>query len=53
MNCPQGSNHAFGACDVVDCVVVQECAGEATLRAVGFNVRVTEPEGSAELTVVL
>ena len=38
---------------MVDGVVVQERAGEATLLAVAFDVRVTEPEGTARLTVVL
>lgn len=52
-NCPRGPNRAFGDCDVIDGVVVQERAGEATPLAVGINVRVTEPEGVAELTVVV
>ncbi|WP_425601406.1 DUF7261 family protein [Halobaculum magnesiiphilum] len=52
-NCPRGPNRAFGDCEAIDGVVVQERAGEATLLAVGFDVRVTEPEGSSELTVVL
>mgnify|MGYP000058946231 CR=1 FL=1 len=52
-NCPGGPNRAFGACDVIEGVVVQERAGEATPLAVAFDVRVTEPEGTARLTVVL
>ncbi|MFC6787267.1 hypothetical protein ACFQFH_15765 [Halobaculum halobium] len=52
-NCPRGPNRAFGACEAVDGVVVQERAGETTLLAVGFDVRVTEPEGSASMTAVL
>jgi len=51
-NCPDGPNRAFGACDVVDGVVVQERAGEVTLLAIAFDVRVTEPEGTTRLTVV-
>ncbi|QZY00445.1 DUF7261 family protein [Halobaculum rubrum] len=52
-NCPDGPNRAFGACDVVDGVVVQERAGEATLLAIAFDVRVTEQAGTTRLTVVL
>ncbi|WP_435064640.1 DUF7261 family protein [Halobaculum sp. EA56] len=52
-NCPRGPNRAFGDCGTVDGVVVQERAGETHLLAVGFDVTVAEPGGSAELTVVL
>ena len=52
-NCPRGPNRAFGDCDVIDGVVVQERAGEATLLAVALDVRVIDPEGVAELTVVV
>lgn len=52
-NCPRGPNRRFGPCDVVDGVVVQERAGETHLLAVAFGVSVTEPAGSAELTVIL
>jgi hypothetical protein len=53
VHCRRGPNRAFGGCDVIHGVAVQERAGEAALLVVGFDVRVTRPEGSAELTVVL
>ncbi|MFC7097697.1 DUF7261 family protein [Halobaculum marinum] len=52
-NCPRGPNRAFGDCAVDHGVVVQERAGETTLLAVAFDVTVTEPEGTARLTVVV
>ncbi|SHG40622.1 DUF7261 family protein [Halobaculum gomorrense] len=52
-NCPRGPNRAFGACEAIDGVVVQERAGETTPLAVGVDIRVTEPDGTAALTVVL
>ncbi|WP_284012361.1 DUF7261 family protein [Halobaculum litoreum] len=52
-HCPRGPNRAFGDCAVVDGVVVQERAGETTLLAVAFDVRVVDPEGTTDLTVLV
>ncbi|UIP00364.1 hypothetical protein Hbl1158_03055 [Halobaculum sp. CBA1158] len=51
--CPTGPNRAFGDCEVIEGVVVQDRAGEATPVAVGVDVRVVEPDGTTELTVVI
>lgn len=51
-NCPSGPNGQFGGCETLGGLVLQERAGEVTLLAVGFDVRVTEPRGVTELTVV-
>jgi hypothetical protein len=52
-HCPRGDGRAFGACDAIDGVVVQERAGETTVLAVAFAVTVTTPDGETTVTVVV
>lgn len=51
-SCPGGDGRAFGPCRVDDGVVVQERAGETTLVAVAFDVRVVRETGETRVTVV-
>jgi len=50
--CPKGPGRRFGSCDARDGVVVQERAGETTLLAVAFDVRVTTARGTYDATLV-
>ncbi|PSQ00961.1 hypothetical protein BRC94_04715 [Halobacteriales archaeon QS_5_70_17] len=52
-NCPRGPGRQFGDCRAVDGVVVQERAGETTVLAVAFDVRVTTDRGRREATLVV
>jgi hypothetical protein len=52
-HCPRGDGRAFGECDAIDGVVVQERAGETTVLAVAFEVSVTTPDGETTVTVVV
>lgn len=45
-DCPSGDGRAFGDCERIDGVVVQERDGETVVVAVAFRVRVTTPDGS-------
>lgn len=51
--CPRGPGRAFGPCQAHDGVVVQERAGETTVLAVAFDVRVERERGSQALTAVV
>lgn len=51
-NCSEGPNRQFGDCAVYDGVIVQNRAGEVHVLAVAFDVHVTEPRGTTDLTVV-
>jgi hypothetical protein len=51
--CPSGSGRAFGPCEATDGVVVQERAGETTVLAVAFDVRITHQRGETTLTLVV
>ncbi|QLG60270.1 DUF7261 family protein [Halorarum salinum] len=52
-NCPSGPNRQFGDCAEDDGVVTQERVDEVHLLAVGFDVTVTGPRGTNELTAIL
>jgi len=52
-HCPGGDGRAFGDCEAIDGVVVQERAGETTVLAVAFEVVVTTPDGETTVTVVV
>lgn len=52
-NCPRGAGRRFGPCRAVDGVVLQERAGETTVLAVGYDVRVTTSRGERRLTFVV
>lgn len=52
-HCPRGDGRAFGDCEAIGGVVVQERAGETTVLAVAFEVAVTTPEGETTVTVVV
>lgn len=52
-HCPRGPNRAFGSCEAIDGIVVQERAGETAIVAVGFDVHATTERGAGELTVVV
>lgn len=52
-HCPRGDGRAFGDCEAIDGVVVQERAGETTVLAVAFEVVVTTPDGETTVTVVV
>ncbi|MFD1512734.1 DUF7261 family protein [Halomarina rubra] len=51
-HCPRGDGRAFGTCEAVDGVVVQERAGETTVVAAAFDVRVTTDRGEYAATVI-
>lgn len=51
--CPSGPMRAFGPCDRVDNVVVQERAGETAILAAGFRLRVATADGRAAVDVVV
>jgi hypothetical protein len=51
--CPRGDGRWFGHCRSVDGVVVQERAGETTVLAVAYDVRITTPRGERALTFVV
>ncbi|MWG36915.1 DUF7261 family protein [Halomarina oriensis] len=52
-HCPGGSGRAFGPCEATDGVVLQERAGETTVVAVAFDVRVTTGRGAYDATMVV
>ena len=52
-HCPRGRGRVFGTCDASDGVVVQERAGETTVLAAAFDVRVTTDRGTYESTLVV
>jgi hypothetical protein len=52
-DCPRGELRRFGACIARDGVVVQERVGEWYVVAVALDVRVTAPERSTRVTVVV
>ncbi|MFC6951753.1 DUF7261 family protein [Halorubellus litoreus] len=52
-HCPGGDGRAFGDCEAIRGVVVQERAGETTVLAVAFEVTVTTPDGETTVEVVV
>lgn len=52
-NCPGGPDRDFGRCEVIDGVVVQNRAGGTHVLAVAFDLTVTAPDGSVDLTTVV
>jgi hypothetical protein len=46
VDCPSGNGRAFGDCERIGGVVVQDRDGETVVVAVAFRVRVTTPDGS-------
>lgn len=52
-HCPRGDGRAFGDCEALEGVVVQERAGETTVLAVAFEVAVTTPDGETTVVVVV
>lgn len=52
-SCPGGENRAFGPCEAIDGVVVQERADETVVVAAAFDIRVTREDGVTELVVVV
>lgn len=53
VDCPGGDGRAFGDCEVIDGVVVQERAGETVVVAVAFEVRVTGQDGAMQFDYVV
>ena len=51
--CPSGSNRAFGACAADGGVVVQDRAGEATVVAAAFRLRIVRPESTTDLALLV
>jgi hypothetical protein len=51
--CPRGDGRAFGPCEALGGVVVQERAGETAVVAVAFTLRVRSPRGATNATVVV
>lgn len=51
--CPRGDGRAFGDCLPDGGVVVQERAGETTVLAVAYDVRVTTGDGRHEFTFMI
>lgn len=49
-SCPDGPGRAFGPCEAVDGVVLQERAGRTHVVAIAVDVRVVMPEGTTEVT---
>lgn len=52
-HCPRGPNRAFGPCEVIAGIVVQERAGETAIVAVAFDVHATTDHGLGAMTVVI
>ena len=52
-HCPRGDGRRFGSCLAIDGVVVQERAGEMTVLAMAYEVRVTTPRSERDLTFVV
>ena len=52
-HCPRGGGREFGPCRATDGVVVQERAGETTVLAVAYDVRVTTPRSERQLTFLV
>lgn len=52
-HCPSGPNRAFGPCEAIDGIVVQERAGETAVVAVAFDVHATTERGVGEMTLVI
>ena len=52
-NCAGGPNRAFGSCEALDGIVVQERAGGTVVVAVAFDVHATTERGQAEMTTVI
>lgn len=48
--CPSGRGRAFGACDSIRGVVVQERAGETVVVAVALDVRVVAADGTTRVS---
>jgi hypothetical protein len=51
--CPRGDGRAFGPCEALSGVVVQERAGETAVVAVAFSLRVRSPRGTTNATLVV
>lgn len=52
-SCPGGPDRAFGPCEAIGGLVLQERAGEATLVAVAVDVRAVDARGWTEVTAVV
>ena len=52
-HCPSGDGRAFGACEAIDGVVVQERAGWTHVLAVAFDLRTTTERERTELSTVV
>jgi hypothetical protein len=50
--CPEGRGRDFGPCRAVGGIVLQERAGEATVVAAAFRIRIVSPAGSTTVTTV-
>ena len=53
VRCPTGRGRAFGECENMDGVVVQNRTGSTVVVAVAFDVRVTTPSGVTEFSRVI
>lgn len=51
--CPAGPKRAFGACESLGGVVVQERVGETHVLVVGLNVRATSEDRESQVTFVI
>lgn len=51
-NCPSDPMRAFGPCDAVGNVVVQERGGETAVLAAAFRLHVATPDGESTVAVV-
>lgn len=52
-HCPSGPDRAFGPCEAIDGIVLQERAGETAVVAVAFDVHATTERGRGEMTTVV
>jgi hypothetical protein len=51
--CPRGARRAFGPCEAVGGVVLQERGGETAVAYVALRLRVRSPEGRTDATLVV
>ncbi|MEF8779969.1 MAG: hypothetical protein V5A46_04765 [Haloferacaceae archaeon] len=51
--CPSGPMRDFGPCERAGNVVIQERAGETTILAAGYRVRVATPDGRESIRVAI
>lgn len=50
-NCPTGPDRQFGDCATIDGIILQERNGWTHILAIAFNIEITTPEGTTNVTL--